>query len=60
MCMPIDDFQMLCWLRGQLKVLSAWREELVCRNEQDLDAVARLDMHYDWLHSELSRLEMRA
>lgn len=57
MCMPIDDVQMLCWLRGQLKVLSAWREELVCRNETDLEAVTRLEQHHQWLRSELQRLD---
>ena len=50
-CMPIDDAQMLCWLRSQLRVLSAWREELVCRNETDLEAVTRLEQHHQWLQS---------
>lgn len=57
MCTPIDDVQMLCWLRAQLKVLSAWREELVCRNETDLEAVTRLEQHHQWLHGELQRLD---
>lgn len=56
-CMPIDDSQMLCWLRSQLKVLSAWREELVCRNETDLEAVTRLEQHHQWLNAELERLD---
>jgi hypothetical protein len=60
MCGPIDDFQMLCWLRGQLRVLSAWREELASRHDQDLEALTRLEVHHDWLLSELGRLEAAA
>ncbi|MFN7053917.1 hypothetical protein [Hyphomonas sp.] len=60
MCVPIDDFQMLCWLRGQLRILTAWREELASRPDQDLEALSRLEAHHDWLQSELGRLESAA
>lgn len=56
MCLPIDDTAMLCWLQSQLKVVEAWRDELATRPDLDLEAVSRLEHHYDWLASEVSRL----
>ncbi|MEM6625430.1 MAG: hypothetical protein AAF719_01890 [Pseudomonadota bacterium] len=54
---PIDDDAMLSWLRTQIYVLEAWREELACRPDIDVGAVRRLDEHYCWLTSEVARLE---
>jgi uncharacterized small protein (DUF1192 family) len=49
---------MLCWLKQQVRVLEAWREELACRSEIDIATVTRLERHYAWLTSEIMRLEM--
>jgi hypothetical protein len=57
MCLPIDDASMLCWLRSQLKVVEAWRDELASRPDLDLEAISRLEQHYNWLSYELSRLD---
>ena len=57
MCMPIDDSAMLCWLKQQVRVLEAWREELACRSEIDIATVTRLERHYAWLTEEISRLD---
>lgn len=57
MCLPIDDAGMTCWLSSQLKVLDAWREELVLRPELEIAQVEALQRHRDWLASELERLE---
>ncbi|MEM7663077.1 MAG: hypothetical protein AAF292_12595 [Pseudomonadota bacterium] len=48
---------MLGWLHGQLRVLEAWREELVRRGDADIAALERLDRHQKWLSSEITRLE---
>jgi hypothetical protein len=58
MCIPMDDTAMLCWLKQQVRVLEAWREELACRSEIDIATVTRLERHYAWLTSEIMRLEM--
>ncbi|MFT5774167.1 hypothetical protein [Hyphomonas sp.] len=58
MCIPMDDAAMLCWLRQQVRVLEAWREELACRPEIEIAMVTRLERHYAWLTSEIMRLEM--
>ena len=57
MCMPIDDSAMLCWLKQQVRVLEAWREELACRSEIEVAMVTRLERHYAWLTEEISRLD---
>ena len=57
MCIPMDDAAMLCWLRQQVRVLEAWREELACRPEIEIAMVTRLERHYAWLSSEIMRLE---
>lgn len=57
MCMPLDDTAMICWLRRQIRVLEAWREELATRPEIDISAVTRLESHYAWLTFEVARLE---
>ncbi|MEO0981309.1 MAG: hypothetical protein AAFX03_01505 [Pseudomonadota bacterium] len=54
---PIDDGTMACWLRTQVRVLEAWREELAMRPDIDLDTAAKLERHYAWLTGEVARLE---
>lgn len=57
MCLPLDDTAMICWLKTQLRVIEAWREELACRPEIDIQAVQRIEAHYAWLTYEVARLE---
>ncbi|MEM9571324.1 MAG: hypothetical protein AAF996_07650 [Pseudomonadota bacterium] len=57
MCIPLDDSAMVCWLKTQVRVIEAWREELACRSELDIPAVLRLEEHYAWLTEEVARLE---
>ena len=48
---------MIFWLKTQVRVVEAWREELASRAELDIRAVTRLEEHYAWLTSEVARLE---
>jgi hypothetical protein len=48
---------MVRWLKQQVRVLEAWREELACRPEIEIAMVTRLERHYAWLTSEIMRLE---
>ncbi|MEM9180525.1 MAG: hypothetical protein AAGA89_12465 [Pseudomonadota bacterium] len=57
MCLPLDDTAMICWLKTQVRVIEAWREELASRPEIDIAVVTRLETHYQWLSSEVTRLE---
>ena len=57
MCLPIDDTAMICWLKTQVRVIEAWREELAMRPEIDIPTVTRLEQHYAWLTSEIDRLD---
>ncbi|MEM9055655.1 MAG: hypothetical protein AAGB16_10055 [Pseudomonadota bacterium] len=57
MCVPLDDTAMICWLKTQVRVIEAWREELATRPELDIPAVTRLEQHYAWLTYEVARLE---
>ena len=57
MCIPLDDTAMSCWLKTQVRVIEAWREELASRPELDMDALMRLEKHYAWLTYEAARLE---
>jgi len=57
MCLPIDEAAMLCWLKSQVRVIEAWREDLAMRPDIDLDAVRRLERHYQWLTAEVDRLD---
>ncbi|MEO1304984.1 MAG: hypothetical protein AAFV37_08410 [Pseudomonadota bacterium] len=57
MCLPMDDTAMICWLRTQVRVIEAWREELATRPDLDIRSVMRLEKHYAWLTSEIAWLE---
>ena len=57
MCLPLDDVAMTCWLKTQIRVLEAWREELASRPEIDVQAVIKLETHYAWLTQEVARLD---
>ncbi|MEM8796482.1 MAG: hypothetical protein AAGE61_13015 [Pseudomonadota bacterium] len=57
MCLPLDDGSMICWLKTQVRVIEAWREELASRPDIDIEVVTRLERHYAWLTAEVSDLE---
>lgn len=57
MCIPISDVAMIDWLKKQVQVVEAWREEIATRAEIDISEVERIERHYQWLTSEVSRLE---
>lgn len=57
MCVPISDRTMLGWLRSQLRIMDAWRDELLRRGEASSETVERLERHYSWLNAEIIRLE---
>lgn len=54
----IHDQKMLEWLKMQVRILEAWREEVAARVEIDVPVLMRLERHYAWLSSEVSMLEM--
>ena len=54
----IHDQKMLEWLKMQVRILEAWREEVAERVEIDVPVLMRLERHYAWLSSEVSMLEM--
>jgi len=56
-CLPLDDASMVCWLKTQVRVIEAWREELASRPDIDMEVVMRLEKHYAWLTAEVSDLE---
>ena len=57
MCIPISDVTMIDWLKRQVQVIEAWREEIATRAEIDIAEVDRVERHYQWLTAEVSRLE---
>ncbi|MEL6567454.1 MAG: hypothetical protein AAFQ22_03475 [Pseudomonadota bacterium] len=59
MCVPLDRMSLLGWLKTQVRVVEAWREELARQPDIDLAQVHRLETHYQWLTSEISKLESR-
>ncbi|MEQ3746144.1 MAG: hypothetical protein ABNH53_07930 [Henriciella sp.] len=50
---------MSCWLKTQVRVIEAWREELASRPDIDIEVVMRLERHYAWLTAEISSMEAR-
>ncbi len=56
---PIHDSEMIDWLRKQVRVLEAWREELACRPNIEISTVTRVERHYAWLTSEVCKLEQQ-
>ena len=54
----IHDQKMLEWMKMQVRILEAWREEVASRVEIDVPVLMRLERHYAWLSSEVSMLEI--
>ena len=59
MCLGFNDFDMMSWLRHQIRVIEAWRDDVAMRPELDMEMIIRLEQHYQWLTSEVSSLEAR-
>lgn len=57
MCYHFQNADMLTWLKSQVRVLEAWREDLASRTHLDLEMVRRLEHHYQWLTREIMDLE---
>ncbi|MEM1105259.1 MAG: hypothetical protein AAGH87_02635 [Pseudomonadota bacterium] len=57
MCVPLDRMSLLGWLKTQVRIVEAWREDLARQPDMDLDQVQRLERHYQWLTGEVSKLE---
>ncbi|MFN3214538.1 MAG: hypothetical protein ACE37M_15645 [Henriciella sp.] len=48
---------MLDWLKTQIRVIEAWREDVAARSDLDMDMITRLEHHYQWLTAEVLNLE---
>ena len=57
MCLNFQTSDMLEWLKTQVRVLEAWREDMATRPELDLEMIMRLEHHYQWLTKEVRTLE---
>lgn len=57
MCFYIRNNDMLDWLRMQVRVLEAWREQVATAPELDIEMITRLEEHYQWLTREIYQLE---
>ena len=57
MCFRFQNSDMLEWLKTQVRILEAWREDVASRPDIDFDLVCRLEQHYQWLTSEVLTLE---
>ena len=60
MCVPIDRMSLLGWLKTQVRVVEAWREDMARQPDIDLAQVQRLERHYQWLTGEITKLEESA
>lgn len=43
MCMPSDTPATICWIERQLRMLDAWRDELLLETDEDSAQVRKLD-----------------
>lgn len=57
MCLPLHDTDLIEWLKRQVRVIEAWREDMAMQPDIDIDTVMRLERHYAWLTGEIERLE---
>ena len=54
--LTITDNAMHCWLRQQVLVIEAWREELARQPQIDVQRIEAVERHYQWLTGELDAL----
>ena len=59
MCYHFQSSDMLEWLKTQVRVIEAWREDVASRPDLDLEMITRLECHYQWLTAEVLNLEER-
>lgn len=59
MCYHFQSSDMLAWLKTQVRVIEAWREDVASRPDLDLEMITRLERHYQWLTAEVLNLEER-
>ena len=59
MCYHFQSSNMLEWLKTQVRVIEAWREDVASRPDLDLELITRLEHHYQWLTAEVLNLERR-
>ena len=57
MCLQFQNAAMLDWLKTQVRVIEAWREDVATRSDLDIDMIRRLEQHYQWLTAEVMNLE---
>lgn len=57
MCYHFQTPNMLTWLKAQVRVLEAWREDVAMHPELDLEMISRLEQHYQWLTREIGHLD---
>lgn len=57
MCYHFQSSDMLEWLKTQVRVIEAWREDVASRPDLDLEMITRLEHHYQWLTAEVVNLE---
>jgi len=57
MCYHFQTSDMLEWLKIQVRVLEAWREDIASRPDLDFEMITRLEHHYQWLTAEVLNLE---
>lgn len=57
MCLHFQNAAMLDWLKTQVRVLEAWREDVATRSDLDFEMITRLEHHYQWLTTEVLNLE---
>lgn len=60
MCLQFQNAAMLDWLKTQVRIIEAWREDVASRADLDLDMLTRLEHHYQWLTAEVLNLESLA
>ncbi|MEO1661774.1 MAG: hypothetical protein AAFR51_12345 [Pseudomonadota bacterium] len=57
MCYSFQNHDMISWLKMQVRVLEAWREDIASQSDLDFDMITRLERHYQWLTAEVCHLE---
>jgi len=59
MCVRFRNGDMIEWLKTQVRIIEAWREDIATRQDLDLEMITRIEVHYQWLTTEVCVLEAR-